>query len=182
MVQISRFLALASLIATGFTMPAKGTLAQLEADIATTLSELTSLYNQIDDFPQTGLYGARKIDASVKQFIPTLNKCTADIKTLPLPISEADGNAILTSLEPLQAPIFGALTDIIDKKAGFAALPVPGFPAIILQDLKNLNVSVPAFWIELISVMPDDLKSPTQDILAEIVILYNNSIDAYEDC
>lgn len=69
MVQLSRLLLSLALVAASLATPLKRTVAQIEADLATLQSQVTSLDNNIKGFPASGLTGALVFPAAA--FLPT---------------------------------------------------------------------------------------------------------------
>ncbi|KAG6808719.1 hypothetical protein H0H93_016567, partial [Arthromyces matolae] len=66
---------------------------------------------------------------------------TTDVQNAPVPVSDSDAAVILADLQALQPNISKSLTDVVARKAAFAALPIGGVLALVQSDLKTLNVS-----------------------------------------
>ncbi|KAJ7121565.1 hydrophobic surface binding protein [Mycena epipterygia] len=180
MVQISRCLTVLSVAAVGLALSVKRTVAQVESDIATITSQVTTLDNAIEAYPLTGgtLLAALTIHSDATTLITTLNTATTDV-TSTGPLAEADGRTILTSVEAIEPIILDALTDIVTKKPAFAALPIGGIPALILQDLKNLQTATVAFATALVANAPADLVAEATTVEDNITAAFTPAIAAY---
>ncbi|KAK1231028.1 hypothetical protein PQX77_005868, partial [Marasmius sp. AFHP31] len=93
--------------------------------------------------------------------------------------SEADGQSILASVQALVPTIQHALQQIVAKKPAFDALPVGGIPALVLQDLRNLNTDTGAFADALIAKSPADLVTQANQIKTTIANAFATAIAAY---
>jgi len=178
MVQFSRLFFSLSVIAVSFAIPAKRTVAQVEADIASISSQVTTLDNDIKGFPASGLVGALGIHTAAGNLETTLTTATTDVTNTGA-VSEADGTTILNSVLAIEPVILDALTQITAKQPSFAALPIGGIPALVLQDLKNLNASTGSFSAALIASAPADLKSEATTIETNIIAAFNKAIAAF---
>ncbi|KAJ7135877.1 hydrophobic surface binding protein [Mycena epipterygia] len=181
MVQLSRLLFTFSLFAASFTTPVKRTVAQIEADIATIKTQVTTLDTAINAFPNTGgtLLAALTIHTDATTLEGTLNQGTTDVKATGT-VDEADGTTILNSVIAIEPIILDALKGIAAKQPAFAALPIGGIPALILQDLQNLKLNTTNFATALIAAAPTDLKTEATAILNNITTGFNTAIAAYE--
>ncbi|KAF8885357.1 hydrophobic surface binding protein A-domain-containing protein [Infundibulicybe gibba] len=159
--RFSTTLVFASLALTGFAAPnVKRTVAQVEADIAKISAQLTTLDNAIKAFGTSkSLVQALAIHTDATTLVTDINTGTTDVKATATPIAEADGQAILTAVGGLETPITTALNDITGQKANIAALPIGGIPALVCQDLKNLQTATAAFAASLVAAAPTDLKT-----------------------
>ncbi|KAJ6571645.1 hydrophobic surface binding protein A-domain-containing protein [Mycena capillaripes] len=178
MVQFSRLFFSLSLVAAAFATPVKRTVAQVEADIASISSQVTTLDNDIKGFPASGLAGALGIHAAAGTLGSTLNTGTTDVTNTGT-VSEADGATILSSVQAFEPTILDALTQITAKQPNFAALPIGGIPALVLQDLKNLKTSTDGFSGALIAAAPADLKAQATAIQTAIDAAFSKAITAF---
>ncbi|KAJ7027979.1 hydrophobic surface binding protein [Mycena alexandri] len=180
MVYFSRLLLSFSLLAVGLASPVKRTVAQVEADIASISSQVTTLDNAINAFPATGgsLTAALAIHTDATNLETTLNKGTTDVKATGT-VDDADGNTILNSVTAFEPTILDALKGIAAKEPAFAALPIGGIPALILADLKTLRTDTGAFAQALIAAAPADLKSEATTIANTIDAGFATAIAAY---
>ncbi|KAJ7888325.1 hydrophobic surface binding protein [Mycena olivaceomarginata] len=171
MVQITRFLTVLSVAAAGLA---------LTADIARISTQVTTLDNAIEAYPLTGgtLLNALTIHTDATTLITTLNGAVTDV-TATSQLSEADGRTILSSVEAIEPTILDALTNIVVKKPAFAALPIGGLPALILQDLKNLKTATVAFANGLVSIAPADLVAEATQLSSNITAAFDPAIAAY---
>ncbi|KAJ7151222.1 hydrophobic surface binding protein [Mycena filopes] len=180
MVHFSRLLVSLSLLAVGFATSLKRTVAQVEADIASISTQVTTLDNDIKAFPNTGgsLAAALAIHSAATSLETSINQGTTDVKSTGA-FSEADGTTILHSVEAFQPAILDALAQIAAKQPAFAALPIGGIPALILQDLQTLKTDTDAFANALIAAAPADLKSEATTILTNVDAGFASAIAAY---
>ncbi|KAJ7844158.1 hydrophobic surface binding protein [Mycena leptocephala] len=178
MVQLSRLIFSLSLLAAVVATPVKRTVAQIEADIANIASQVATLDNDIKAFPGSGLVGALGIHSATVTLQSTLNTGTSDVKATAL-VSESDATTIIHSVEAFEPTILDALSQIAAKKADFAALPVGGFSVLVLQDLKNLNISTNAFSTALIAAAPADLKTEVMTTVNNIDARFASAIAAF---
>ncbi|KAJ6608285.1 hydrophobic surface binding protein A-domain-containing protein [Mycena sp. CBHHK59/15] len=175
MVQLSHFFVALSLLSVGFSSPAKRTVAQVESDIASISTQVTTLDNAIKAFPATGgtLLQALTIHTDATSLDTTLNQATTDA-TATGPVGETDGRTILSSVEAFEPTILEALTQI-----ACLPLPVGGIPALILQDLQNLKSATVSFSNSLITSAPADLKAEATALTNNITTAFNTAIAAY---
>ncbi|KAJ7274905.1 hydrophobic surface binding protein [Mycena rebaudengoi] len=180
MVQFTGLLVSFSLLTAAFSTPLKRTVAQVEADLTNISNQVTALDNQINAFPNTGgsLAAALAIHSSSTSLDTTLNSATTDVNNTGV-VGEADGRTILNMIEAIEPKILDALTVIARKEPAFAALPIGGIPALILQDLKNLQTATIAFSTALITNAPADLRSESQGVTNTINAAFNSAIAAY---
>ncbi|KAJ7917166.1 hydrophobic surface binding protein [Mycena leptocephala] len=180
MVQITRFLAVLSVAAVGLALSVKRDAATVEADISKISTQVTTLDNAIEAFPLTGgsLVNALAIHTDATNLITTLNGAVTDVGATGA-LSEDDGRTILSSVEAIEPTILDALTDIVVKKPAFAALPIGGLPALILQDLKNLKTATVAFAAGLVAIAPADLVAEATELQNNITAAFDPAIAAY---
>ncbi|KAJ7488294.1 hydrophobic surface binding protein [Mycena latifolia] len=180
MVQISRFFTVLSVAAVGLALSIKRDVATVKVDVAKITTQVTTLDNAIEAYPLTGgtLLAALTIHTDATTLITTLNTATADV-TANGALGETDGRTILNSVEAIEPIILDALTDIVVKKPAFAALPIGGLPALILQDLQNLKVATSAFASALVANAPADLVAEATTVETTITSAFDPAIAAY---
>lgn len=181
MVQIaSRFFVLISCVALGLSTPLKRTIDQVKADVADISTKVTTLDNAINAFPMTGgtLLAALGIHSSATALVATLATATTDV-TATGPLEEQDGSDILNAVLAIEPIIGDALQQIVVKQPAFKALPIGGLPALILQDLKNLNDKTVSFSDALISTAPADLVDAATNLRDRVVNAFTAAIAAY---
>ncbi|PPQ81568.1 hypothetical protein CVT25_013411 [Psilocybe cyanescens] len=174
----SGFIVLASLVSVAFA----STVADVEADIATITSQTKSLDQAIIAFPNSGgsLINALAIHTDAVNLGSAIDKGTTDVNGVtPKPIAEADGKTILSAVQTLQPIIIDTVTQIVAKKAAFQALPIGGIPALVKQDLVNLNASTSKFEAALIASAPADLVSAATAIKSAVDAALASGIAAY---
>ncbi|KAJ7023287.1 hydrophobic surface binding protein [Mycena alexandri] len=179
MVQLSRLLLSLALVAASLATPLKRTVAQIEADLTTLQSQVTSLDNNIKGFPASGLTGALEIHDAAAGLESSLNTATSDVKATPT-VSEADATTILNTvqnnIEPL---VIDALTRIAGDRAAFDAQPIIGLSALVLVDLQTLKNDTDAFSNALIAAAPADLKTQATAIKTAIDAAFSKAIAAF---
>ncbi|KAF7349328.1 hypothetical protein MSAN_01722400 [Mycena sanguinolenta] len=153
MVQFTRLFVSLCLIAASVSSPTKRTAAQVEADIAKISSQATAWDKDIKGFPDSGMLGFLKIDLAAESLESSLKTATSDVKANGA-LSEADGTTILSEVQAILPVILDALARLTAEKPSFAALLVPGIPAVVLADLKALNASTDAFANALLAAAP----------------------------
>ncbi|ESK86092.1 antigenic cell wall [Moniliophthora roreri MCA 2997] len=180
MVQIfSSFVFLLSATAA-FAGPVKRDVATVKADIATITTQTTALNNAIQAFPDSGgsLVAALAIHNSAVTLDNTVKKTVTDVQATS-PFSDADGADILSAVETLEPIILSALQNIVAKKPAFQALPIGGIPALVLQDLRNLDTDVTALSDALIDKSPSGLLTRANEIKTTIGDAFDDAIAAY---
>jgi hypothetical protein len=171
------FAVLASLVVVTFA----STIAEVEADVQTIATQTTTLNNAITSFTTTsGLLAALDIHSDAVNLVTAINQGTSDVTGAPQPFSETDGGNILTAVQAFEPTILSALSGIVAKKPDFEALPLGGVPALVLQDLINLNASTVSFGSALIVAAPADLVATATAIKAAVVAAFATAIAAYE--
>ncbi|KAG6816485.1 hypothetical protein H0H87_005691 [Tephrocybe sp. NHM501043] len=113
------------------------TVADVETDIGNISTQLAAL------------------DAAITAYSPDVGVGTlAQALTVPTPIADSDAQAILALIEALEPTIDDALLKIVARKAALVALPLGGLPALVKQDLANLNASTNGLESALIASAP----------------------------
>ncbi|KAG6914968.1 hypothetical protein DXG01_014167 [Tephrocybe rancida] len=159
------------------------TVAVVEADIANISTKLNALDTAITAYsPNVGvgtLTQALAIHTASTSLGTTIDSTTADVKTVPTPISDADAQAILSALSALEPTIDDSLTKIVARKAAFTALPLGGIPALVKQDLSNLNASTNALEAALIASAPASILTAANALKARINAAFATAIAAF---
>ncbi|KDR66620.1 hypothetical protein GALMADRAFT_80725 [Galerina marginata CBS 339.88] len=158
------------------------TVADVQSDISTIASQISTLDNAITAFPATGgsLLNALAIHTDSTNLVTSVNKGTTDVTAVtPKPFSEADGKSILSAVQAFEPGILDALKEIVIKKPAFQALPLGGIPALVKQDLINLNASTFAFEAALIASAPADLIPTANSIKSTVDAAFATAIAAY---
>jgi len=171
------FAVLASLVTATFA----STVADVLADISTIASQTSTLDKAITAFPATGgsLLNALAIHTDSTNLVTSINKGTTDVNGVPKPVSEADGASILSAVQGFEPSILDSLTQIVIKKPAFQNLPLGGIPALVKQDLINLNASTFAFEAALIASAPADLVPTATSVKAAVDAAFASAIAAY---
>ncbi|KAF7289854.1 hypothetical protein MIND_01359800 [Mycena indigotica] len=178
MVFIRSLLVLGSLFAAGLANPAKRTPAQVEADLNNVATQVTNLDNLIKAFPASGLAGALAIHNAATPLVTALNTATSD-STSTGPLGESDGAAVLAIVTGFQPTILDALTRIVADKSAFASQPISGLPALVHQDLVNLQTATTALANSLLANAPADLKPSASAVEGAILTALSTAVAAY---
>ncbi|KAJ6525983.1 hydrophobic surface binding protein [Mycena capillaripes] len=181
MVQFTRYLVVLS-VAAGGLAACKRDVATVEADIDTLVRQVTSFDNAIVAFlPTSGsVDDALAIHADAISIINTLNTAASDVEASG-DFSEDDATVILSAIEASVPTVLGSLTDIIDKKPAFEALPVCGIPALFLQDLQGLQNASVGFGNALINTAPDTLVANFTALTNNIAAAFDPAITVYSE-
>ncbi|KAF8157222.1 hydrophobic surface binding protein [Crassisporium funariophilum] len=158
------------------------TAANVEADLAAISTQVTTLDNAITAFPTSGgsLLAALAIHTDAGNLGTAIDKGTTDTNAVvPSPVSESDGATILKAVQAFEPEILHALQQIILKKPGFTSLPIGGIPALVKQDLINLNSSTSKFEAALINSAPPDLKAQATAIKSAVDAALASAVAAY---
>ncbi|KDQ22163.1 hypothetical protein PLEOSDRAFT_1079640 [Pleurotus ostreatus PC15] len=186
MVKFTFFAFAAFLVGSAVSSPTKRTVAQVESDIASISTQVTTLDNDITAFPNTGgsLLNALAIHTASTNLISTIGTTTSDVQSTGA-FSEADGQTILNSFLAIEPVIDHALTQVCfslnPTKAAFQALPIGGIPALVKQDLGQLNSATTALANGLIASAPADLVAPSTSLRDRLVAAFAPAIAAYAD-
>ncbi|KAF8489926.1 hydrophobic surface binding protein [Gautieria morchelliformis] len=158
----------------------KRTVAQVEADIATINSQVTTLDSAINSFPDSGgsLTQALAIHTDSVNLVSAIAQGTTDVTSTGA-FSDADATTILQSLEAIQPTIIDALNAIVAKKPAFQGLPIGGVTALVKQDIGDLDGNTTAFESALIAATPTDLQANATAIKTAIDAAFSNAVAAY---
>ncbi|KAF9491733.1 hydrophobic surface binding protein [Pleurotus eryngii] len=182
MVKFTFFALAAFLVGSAVSSPTKRTVAQVESDIASISTQVTTLDNAITAFPNSGgsLANALAIHTDATNLISTIGTTTSDVQSTGS-FSEADGQTILNSFLATEPVIDHALTQIAAKRAALQALPIGGIPALVKQDLGQLNSATISLANALISSAPADLVAPSTSLRDRLAAAFAPAIAAYAD-
>ncbi|KAF8075963.1 hydrophobic surface binding protein A-domain-containing protein [Lyophyllum atratum] len=155
------------------------TVNDVKADLATISSQLRAVHGLVDAFPTTGgsLILALAIHAEAVNLGSTIDRGTAHVKAVPLPISDADGRALLASVKTLEPAIANALRSLVAKKA--TALSITGVINILRQDLANLNSSATALENAMIMAAPANLVPEASALKKKVDAEFASAVAAY---
>ncbi|KAF8870126.1 hydrophobic surface binding protein A-domain-containing protein [Infundibulicybe gibba] len=172
--QLSTIFIFASLALTGLASPnARGTVAQVEADIAAITTQAGALDAATAELSSgisltQALTIALNIQTNVGTLKSAIDAATADVKAVPTPVAESDAQTVFAAIQPLEADVLDGLNRLIAAKPVLAGLPVPGVSGIVLQHLRDLQASTDGLAMALIASAPDDFKSPSNTIKVNI--------------
>lgn len=118
-----------------------------------------------------------------------IDKTTTDVKALPVPISEADGQSLLTAIETLTPIIIDTLDNMVAKKPTVNALPfsIPAIvsiipisvPALVKQDLVKVNASALALEDAFLEAAPADFVPTGFDLKSQVDTAFARAIATY---
>ncbi|KAG5639954.1 hypothetical protein DXG03_002152 [Asterophora parasitica] len=176
--RFSSVFVLASLVVSSFA----STAADVKADIVDIAAKLDTLATTVSALPLVGgtLSQALAIHTSAGPLIAASNKGAANADNVsPRPLSIVDGRAILDSVQALEPNIYQTLHGIVDRKNIFSALPVPGIPALIKQDLVNWNTATQALAAGFRRLIPADVLRDFNDSATRIDANFGAAIAAF---
>ncbi|KAK7445737.1 hypothetical protein VKT23_014732 [Stygiomarasmius scandens] len=174
------FAILASVAALALASPFKRTVAQVETDLRNIATQVTTLDNNINAFPNSGgsLTQALAIHTAAQNLLTSVNSATTDVQGTT-GVSESDGQTIIGIVNGFEPTIIDALNAIITKKPAFDALPLGGVSALVKQDLGQLGTATSNLEVALINQAPSDLKSQAQSIQAAVDAAFAKAQAAY---
>ncbi|KAF3070164.1 hypothetical protein CFAM422_006982 [Trichoderma lentiforme] len=174
MVHFTKILLLAS-TAAAIILPRDAT--TVENDINQRIGpQWTTLSNNIDGYPASGLQGAFNIHDGIQSLVAITNEATSNVDAVGS-FSEADGTTILSDLHALVPTFLGALSAIGSQAHAWANLR--GGEAVILSDLQSLNSSFIGFANALTAASPADLVPAATAVGTQVADGFNNAIAAY---
>ncbi|KAJ7737672.1 hypothetical protein B0H16DRAFT_1466043 [Mycena metata] len=165
MVQFTRSFFSLCLIAASIAVPTKRTVAQVEADIVSILTEVIAFNNNIIE----GL-----VPEIPESLGTALNTGTSDVKATGT-FDEADSTNILNDVQLAIAPVFNEALIRIEA----IALHVGGIPGMVLLGLEALKTDTDAFTGALIAAVPADLKSQATTIQNNMDTAFTSAIAAF---
>ncbi|KAL7954761.1 hypothetical protein V8C34DRAFT_293381 [Trichoderma compactum] len=136
----------------------------------------TTLSNNIDGYPASGLRGAFVIHDDVLSLVAITNEATANVNAAGS-FSEADGTTILADLQILVPTFLGALSAIGNQADAWVNLP--GGQAVVLSDFQGLNSSFIGFFNALIAASPADLVPAITSVKSQVAEGFNSAIAPY---
>ncbi|KAF5014469.1 hypothetical protein F66182_14532 [Fusarium sp. NRRL 66182] len=175
MVFIARFLTLV-LTATA-TSILRRDVGAIETDITQKISpQLTTLSNDVNGYPASGLSGALAIDRDFRDLIAIVNNATTDVKSSG-DFSEADGSAVLQDVEALVPTFSDTMAALASQAPAWTNLP--GGQALVLSDLQGLNATSVTFIDALTAASPVDLVPAFLSVRDQIQGALDSAIAAY---
>ncbi|KAJ6554550.1 hypothetical protein B0H19DRAFT_1154019 [Mycena capillaripes] len=184
MAKISHLIAILGLILN----PVKGmtTAEQTEEDISALTVDTNEYDSAINAFPASGLVGALNIHnlAGIVEsdiMVVASDTVPGGMSGSPPPweYSETDSGAIVSVVKVWEADLQTALTQLVGKQPSFAALPIGGIPALILQDLKNLNADVTTMGNNLVNAVDPAFQANVSMVFSSLQGSFETAITAY---
>jgi len=178
MVAITKILWLA-LTATAATAAAivRRDVVTVENDITQKLGpSLTTLNNDINGFPSSGLTGAITIHADFAQVNTVLKRTTSDIKSTGS-FDTVSGTTILADIQALVPTFLATLVNIGIQAPSWHA--IPGGQALVLSELQSWNAATSNFFDAFIAAGPLLLKAGGLAIKAQFEGAFATAIAEY---
>ncbi|KAF8221601.1 hypothetical protein L208DRAFT_672132 [Tricholoma matsutake] len=152
--------------------------ADVKADVTAIVGKVMNLDNVITQLPMKGATVDQftAIQRSGQDLAVSLQKCTVDVKNLKSALSEADGNAILSSVKTSAPFIEHSLNTFIEKQAAFAAV---GLSSDAKEGLVHLNTHSDSFGTALIEKAPVDLKGVARELKQKLDADFSKAIAAF---
>jgi len=162
------------------------TVSDVQSDIAALDSQVHTLDNLIkanfDTFTTldlgTKLREIFRFRTEALKLITVFDKGTADIKTLPVPVSEIDAQSFITpfkEMEPLLTDNFNSIIMMIDDPL----LSNVAIRALAKRDLNNLHTSKNAFINALIASAPASLVPDMTTLMDRIDVGFQAVLAAH---
>ncbi|KIK67847.1 hypothetical protein GYMLUDRAFT_36630 [Collybiopsis luxurians FD-317 M1] len=170
MIRLTVLATILSIATAGFAAtPVKRQLASVQADLANIASQVTALDNDLKAFPTSGgsLLSALAIHAQATSLASALGTAATHAANTG-PVTDAQAQGILATVEGFEPTILDALTEIVAKKPGFDSLPLGGVSALVAQDLATLKTDTKNFENALVADTPADLLSTVTPITSAI--------------
>lgn len=163
-------------------LPSSGspaTVNDVKTDIGHISSQLRAMHAMLDAFPTTGgsLIQAIAIHAEAVNLVSTIDRGTSHVKAVPLPVSDADGRALLALVKALEPAVISALDSLVAKKE--TALSITGVITFVRQDLANLNASAVALENAMIMAAPANIVPEASALKKKVDTALANAIAAY---
>ncbi|KAF7349327.1 Hydrophobic surface binding protein [Mycena sanguinolenta] len=149
MVQFTRSFFSLCLIAASFAAPAKRTVTQVEADIASISTQVNVLSNAIQGLPASGLVGALAISTAVELLDTLLNIGTSDIKATG-PLDEAGATTISNSVQTIGSDIINAMIILTSEEFSITEPFRRQVAHQLFLDLTKLENSIDEFYTTLV--------------------------------
>ncbi|KAG6810822.1 hypothetical protein H0H92_010180 [Tricholoma furcatifolium] len=159
------------------------TVAEVESDIATISTQLTTLDNDINNVDTstttTTLEGALTVHDDAVTLGNTVDSTTADVESVPLPISDSDGQTILADLQALQPTIDNALSQIVVLLPALEQVNLENLAGLVQEDLANLNTSTFNLAAALIAAAPSSILTAAETLQSQLLASFATAINAY---
>ncbi|KDR83283.1 hypothetical protein GALMADRAFT_134762 [Galerina marginata CBS 339.88] len=144
-------------------------------------TQASTVVNALQAFPNTGAppSWATGIHTKTVNLESSIDIGTSALNSAPKPLSEADGSAIVAdAVGWIKPPLLQALQLFISREKPFQ--PFPGIPALIKQDLVNLDQSVLKFEAALISAAPADEVAQATSLKTTLDAAFASTLSAYK--
>ncbi|KAF8062188.1 hypothetical protein FPV67DRAFT_1672671 [Lyophyllum atratum] len=163
-------------------------------DLTGIQAELNTLDAAIQKFPVTNgnLFDALPIHLSVLRILPLVSNCITHTATVPMPITLADGQKILTAVEDIVPFMVRDLGGVVARKDAFTRLDIIGgltlafLPFVgkvpinlVRQDIRNLKTAVSTLQIAFLAASPPEILPRASALSAEVDDAFADAIAQY---
>ncbi|KIM81943.1 hypothetical protein PILCRDRAFT_820823, partial [Piloderma croceum F 1598] len=173
-------LVFAALITTGFAVPARRDVSQVDNDISNiglTVENLNTVIASIAANGTAGLASSSDFRLAVISVENATNVATNDLKNTS-PLSDADADALIQVLQPVAQDVVDTLSELINTKNVFDN--VGAGPAILLG-LQELQLDTGDFQAALNAIIPANQKLTVDGINSKVNNALESALEAYRD-
>ncbi|GLB19995.1 hypothetical protein AtubIFM61612_009921 [Aspergillus tubingensis] len=137
---------------------------------------ISTLSNDINTFPSSGLAGAVAIHADFQNLVSSVNYATTDTNSAGS-LDDETGAAILNDVQAVIASLSGVLTAIANQETAWSS--VPGGASLVLNDLASLHTAFDNFADALNTNGPASLSDQITAIKTTIDNAFTSAEAAY---
>ncbi|KIM87349.1 hypothetical protein PILCRDRAFT_272718 [Piloderma croceum F 1598] len=173
-------LVFAALISTGFAIPTRRDVSQVDNDISNIGLAVENLNTVIASIAANGTVGAAGSSDLRSAVIGVENATTVatnDLKNTS-PLSDADADTLIQVLQPVAQDVVDTLGELVNTKNVFDS--AGGDPAILLG-LQELQSDTSDFQAALNAVIPADLNQTVDGINGQVNNAFESALEAFGD-
>jgi hypothetical protein len=138
--------------------------------------EFTTLNNDVNGFPASGLPGATAIHGDFQRLVTTVDSAIRDIKSTGS-FGTVSGTTILANVQALVPTFLATIENIGLQEPSWA--DIQGGRELVLSDLQALNAAMSNFMDALTAAEPLLLKAGSLAIKTQLVGSFTTAIAAY---
>ncbi|OJJ67034.1 hypothetical protein ASPBRDRAFT_48569 [Aspergillus brasiliensis CBS 101740] len=148
----------------------------VERDLNTRIApQVSTLANDVEAFPESGLAGALAIHVDLQALIPTVDAVTADINNTGS-LDEESGTTVLTTAQDVIGGLLRTLADLQNK--------APSWPDMlggqaVIRELESLNTAFDNLANSLITIETPPLNDQVTTLKNQIDSGFRTAIAAY---
>ncbi|GKZ26264.1 hypothetical protein AbraIFM66951_005515 [Aspergillus brasiliensis] len=148
----------------------------VERDLNTMiLPQVSTLGNDVEAFPESGLTGALAIGSDLQALIPTVDAVTADINNTGS-LDEESGTTVLTTAQGVIGDLLRTLADLQNK--------APSWPdmlgkQLLISNLESLNTAFDNLANSLIAIETPPLNDQVTTLKNQMDSGFRTAIAAY---